>query len=83
MAGEAHAAHRTPATVLDVNATPVLDDVCEDTWCIDTKELMRAITPRTRAIIPVHIYDSFAEMDEILRIACQQVQGSANSGNRN
>jgi hypothetical protein len=44
----------TAATVLDVNATPVLVDVCEDTWCIDTKEVEKAITPRTRAIIPVH-----------------------------
>ena len=59
----------TAATVLDVNATPVLVDVCEDTWCIDTKEIEKAITPRTKAIIPVHLYGSFADMDEILRIA--------------
>lgn len=59
----------TAATVLDVNATPVLVDVCEDTWCIDTKEVEKAISPRTKAIIPVHLYGSFADMDEILRIA--------------
>jgi L-glutamine:2-deoxy-scyllo-inosose/3-amino-2,3-dideoxy-scyllo-inosose aminotransferase len=59
----------TAATVLDVNALPVLVDVCEDTWCIDPKEVEKAITPRTRAIIPVHLYGSFADMDEILRIA--------------
>ena len=59
----------TAATVLDINATPVLVDVCEDTWCIDTKEIERAITPRTKAIIPVHLYGSFADMDEIMRIA--------------
>jgi L-glutamine:2-deoxy-scyllo-inosose/3-amino-2,3-dideoxy-scyllo-inosose aminotransferase len=59
----------TAATVLDVNATPVLVDVCEDTWCIDTKEVEKAITPRTKAIIPVHLYGSFADMDEILKIA--------------
>ena len=59
----------TAATVLDVNATPVLVDVYEDTWCIDTKEAEKAITPRTKAIIPVHLYGSFADMDEILRIA--------------
>jgi L-glutamine:2-deoxy-scyllo-inosose/3-amino-2,3-dideoxy-scyllo-inosose aminotransferase len=59
----------TAATVLDVNATPVLVDVFEDTWCIDTKEVEKAITPRTKAIIPVHLYGSFADMDEILRIA--------------
>jgi L-glutamine:2-deoxy-scyllo-inosose/3-amino-2,3-dideoxy-scyllo-inosose aminotransferase len=59
----------TAATVLDVNAIPVLVDVCEDTWCIDPKQVEKAITPRTRAIIPVHLYGSFADMDEILRIA--------------
>lgn len=59
----------TAATVLDVNATPVLVDVVEDTWCIDTREVEKAITPRTKAIIPVHLYGSFADMDEILRIA--------------
>jgi L-glutamine:2-deoxy-scyllo-inosose/3-amino-2,3-dideoxy-scyllo-inosose aminotransferase len=59
----------TAATILDVNATPVLVDVCEDTWCIDTKEVEKAITPRTKAIIPVHLYGSFADMDEIMRIA--------------
>ena len=59
----------TAATVLDVNAIPVLVDVCEDTWCIDPAEVEKAITPRTRAIIPVHLYGSFADMDEIMRIA--------------
>ena len=59
----------TAATVLDVNAVPVLVDVCEDTWCIDNKEIEKAITSRTKAIIPVHLYGSFADMDEILRIA--------------
>ena len=59
----------TAATIVDVNATPILVDVCEDTWCIDPKEIEKAITPRTKAIIPVHLYGSFADMDEILRIA--------------
>lgn len=59
----------TAATVLDVNAIPVLVDVCEDTWCIDPAEVEKAISPRTKAIIPVHLYGSFADMDEILRIA--------------
>ncbi|RIH64508.1 DegT/DnrJ/EryC1/StrS family aminotransferase [Mariniphaga sediminis] len=59
----------TAATIIDVNATPVMVDVCEDTWCIDPKEIEKAITPRTKAIIPVHLYGSFCDMDEISRIA--------------
>jgi L-glutamine:2-deoxy-scyllo-inosose/3-amino-2,3-dideoxy-scyllo-inosose aminotransferase len=61
----------TAATVLDVNARPVLVDVCEDTWCIDPAEIEKAISPRTKAIIPVHLYGNFADMDEILRIAAK------------
>ena len=33
----------TAATIIDVNATPVLVDVCEDTWCIDPKEIEKAM----------------------------------------
>ena len=59
----------TAATVVDVNATPILVDVCEDTWCIDPDSVERAITPRTKAIIPVHLYGNFADMDRIMEIA--------------
>ena len=59
----------TAATVADVNATPILVDVCEDTWCIDPAEVEKAITPKTKAIIPVHLYGSFADMDAIMSIA--------------
>jgi L-glutamine:2-deoxy-scyllo-inosose/3-amino-2,3-dideoxy-scyllo-inosose aminotransferase len=59
----------TAATIIDVNATPILVDVCEDTWCIDPKAVEAAITSRTKAIVPVHLYGSFANMDEIMRIA--------------
>ncbi|MBT3242428.1 MAG: DegT/DnrJ/EryC1/StrS family aminotransferase [Bacteroidetes bacterium] len=59
----------TAAAALDVNAIPVLVDVCEDTWCIDPEEVEKSITPRTKAIIPVHLYGSFADMDAIMDIA--------------
>jgi L-glutamine:2-deoxy-scyllo-inosose/3-amino-2,3-dideoxy-scyllo-inosose aminotransferase len=51
-----------------VKAVPVLVDVCEDTWCIDPEAVEKAITARTRAIIPVHMYGSFANMDAIMDI---------------
>ncbi len=59
----------TAASVIDVNAIPILVDVLEDTWCIDPAAVEAAITPRTRAIIPVHLYGSFADMDAIMEIA--------------
>lgn len=59
----------TAAAIADVNAMPVLVDVCEDTWCIDPAEIEKAITPKTKAIIPVHLYGSFADMDAVMDIA--------------
>jgi len=59
----------TAATVLDVNAVPILVDVDEETWCIDPVAVERAITSRTKAIIPVHLYGCFADMDAILDLA--------------
>lgn len=59
----------TAATVIDVNATPILVDVDENTWCIDPKAIEKAITPKTKAIIPVHLYGAFADMDAIMTLA--------------
>ncbi len=59
----------TVHAVLQVGATPVLVDVEPDTWCIDPYAAERAITSRTRAIIPVHIYGHPADMHAILILA--------------
>ncbi|MCP4611750.1 MAG: DegT/DnrJ/EryC1/StrS family aminotransferase [Planctomycetes bacterium] len=59
----------TAASILDINALPILVDVTEDTWCIDPSRVEEAITPRTKAVIPVHLYGSFSDMDAIMTIA--------------
>ncbi|MHC4629009.1 MAG: DegT/DnrJ/EryC1/StrS family aminotransferase [Planctomycetota bacterium] len=59
----------TAAAALDINAIPVLVDVREDNWCIDPAQVEKAISPRTKAIIPVHLYGGFADMDAIMDIA--------------
>lgn len=48
---------------------PVLVDVDPDTFCIDTEEIHKAITPKTKAIVPVHLFGQCADMEEILSIA--------------
>ncbi|MAO32274.1 MAG: transcriptional regulator [Crocinitomicaceae bacterium] len=48
---------------------PVFVDVQKDTFCIDPKELEKAITPNTKAIVPVHLYGQAANMNEIMSIA--------------
>jgi len=59
----------TVGPVLLINAVPVFIDVDPDTYCLDSKLIEQAITPKTKAILPVHLGMRFADMDEILRIA--------------
>ncbi|MFD2327832.1 DegT/DnrJ/EryC1/StrS family aminotransferase [Cohnella sp. GCM10020058] len=59
----------TATAVLDVNAVPVLVDAEPDTYTIDPRAIEAAITTRTRAIIPVHLYGRIADMDAIMRLA--------------
>jgi perosamine synthetase len=55
--------------VLHVNATPVIVDVEKDSWCIDPLEIKKAVSPKTKAIIPVHLYGQPCDMDAIMEIA--------------
>ena len=50
-------------------ATPVLVDIHPDTYNVDVAAIERAITPRTRAIIPVHLFGQPADMDSIMALA--------------
>lgn len=55
--------------VMLLGAKPVFVDILKDTWCIDPQKIEKAITKKTKAIMPVHIYGNPAEMDEIMHIA--------------
>ncbi|WP_394705943.1 aminotransferase class I/II-fold pyridoxal phosphate-dependent enzyme [uncultured Hyphomonas sp.] len=56
-------------TVMHVGARPVLVDVDRDTWCLSAEAVERAITPRTRAIMPVHVFGRPSQMTEIAELA--------------
>ena len=55
--------------IIHAGATPVLADVRIDDYCIDPEAIERAITPRTKAILPVHHGGSACRMEEIVAIA--------------
>lgn len=59
----------TAEVIALLNLTPVLVDVDPETYCIDPKAVEAAITPKTKAIIPVHLFGQCAPMDDIMRIA--------------
>ena len=59
----------TTEVVALLRLKPVFVDVEKDTFCIDPKAVEAAITPKTKAIVPVHLYGQTANMEEIMRIA--------------
>lgn len=59
----------TVEAIAYTGATPVLVDVSPDTYCMDPSHLEQAITPRTKAVIPVHLYGQPCDMTSISAIA--------------
>jgi dTDP-4-amino-4,6-dideoxygalactose transaminase len=59
----------TASTVVRTGARPVFADIDPETFNIDPAAMERAITPRTKAVIPVHLYGQCCDMDAIWRVA--------------
>jgi perosamine synthetase len=64
-----HTFNATVSAILYTGATPVFIDIERDTYVMDAKRIEAAITPRTRAICPVHLFGLPADMDMIVSIA--------------
>ncbi|HEY1685614.1 MAG TPA: DegT/DnrJ/EryC1/StrS family aminotransferase [Tepidisphaeraceae bacterium] len=61
----------TASAVMSLGAIPVFADIEPDTLCMDPKDVEKKITPRTKAIIPVHVAGRFADMNQLSAIARQ------------
>jgi UDP-2-acetamido-2-deoxy-ribo-hexuluronate aminotransferase len=59
----------TVETIALLKLTPVMVDVLPDTFCIDPDKIEKAISPKTKAIIPVHLFGQSCDMDKIMEIA--------------
>jgi len=88
----AHTAVATAAAVALTGATPIFVDIDPATYTLDPAQLAAAITRRTKAVIPVHLYGHPANLGDILSIAhsaglrviedCAQAHGAAWQGRR-
>ncbi len=82
----------TVSAITTVGATPRFVDIDPATYLMDTTQLEAAITPRTRCILPVHLYGQCVNMDEVRRVAeahnllvfedCAQSHGATFKGQR-
>lgn len=82
----------TAEAVITTGAAPVCCDIDPQTYLIDLKDCERLITPRTKAIVPVHLYGRAVEMDKLLAWAeerrllvvedCAQAHGAIYRGRR-
>lgn len=81
----------TVGAICELGATPVFVD-CDDTFCMDVNQLEKAITPRTKAIVPVHFTGYMTDMRKVLPIArkhnlavvedaCQSILGAIDGKN--
>ena len=58
----------TVAPVVHLGAQPIFVDIRADTWCLDPQKIEEAITPKTKAIVAVHLYGNLCDMAELRRI---------------
>jgi len=85
-----HTAVATVAAIELAGATPVLADIDPGTYCLDPKNLTKLVSPKTKAIIPVHIYGNPVDIQAILEFArprgiaviedCAQAHGATIGG---
>ncbi|HEV8281402.1 MAG TPA: DegT/DnrJ/EryC1/StrS family aminotransferase, partial [Candidatus Limnocylindrales bacterium] len=64
-----HTFNATVSSILFTDASPVFVDIDAETYDIDVDRVAAAVTPRTRAIVPVHLFGLPADMDAITEIA--------------
>jgi perosamine synthetase len=58
----------TASPIVHLGAKPIFVDILPDSWCLDPELVEKAITPRTKAIVVVHLYGNLCDMNRLLAI---------------
>jgi dTDP-4-amino-4,6-dideoxygalactose transaminase len=58
----------TVSAIIDSGATPVFVDVCEDTFLIDIDKITEVLSPKTKAIVPVHVFGNVVDIPRLRKI---------------
>ena len=61
----------TVSPIIHLGAKPIFVDILGDSWCIDPETVEQAITPRTKAIVAVHLYGNLCAMDRLINIGAK------------
>lgn len=61
----------TASPIVHLGAKPVFVDILQDSWCLDPELVEQAITPRTKAIVAVHLYGNLCDMDSLAAIGAK------------
>ena len=61
----------TVSPIVHLGAKPIFVDILEDSWCLDPELVEQAITPRTKAIVAVHLYGNLCDMNRLLAIGAK------------
>jgi len=69
--------YATVEATVNAGATPVFCDVAPDTFCVTPEAVKGAITPRTRAIVPVHLFGNVAPVPELRELGLPVLEDSA------
>lgn len=63
----------TLSAIVDTGATPVFVDICEDTYLMDLDKVAEAVTPNTKAIMPVHIFGNVLDVEKLREIVGEKM----------
>jgi perosamine synthetase len=58
----------TASPIIHLGAKPIFVDILPDSWCLDPSKVEAAITPRTKAIVAVHLYGNLCDMDALMTL---------------